>query len=169
MYLQQIATNFSRENYLHTEQGNCQREEQSICCGQGYNYLAHPNTVGHKSFTLSLARCSAQTFNKTLLANNNQFGSPVNNNSTSSGPFPEKWKTGSDLIEWWTIYMPKWSKVSVSSCCKPLTYLHTLFASDLRIFQKKKFSFLLVLENNLLYIPMNYFLTLSVFFLCMLR
>lgn len=48
IYLQQIATNFIRENYLHTEQGNCQSEEQSICCGQEYNYLTHPNPVGHK-------------------------------------------------------------------------------------------------------------------------
>lgn len=71
IYLLQIATNFSRENNLHTEQGNCQSEEQSICCGQGYNYLAHPNTAGHKSFTPCLARSSAQTFNETLLANNN--------------------------------------------------------------------------------------------------
>ena len=71
LYLSQIATNYSGENYLHTEQGNCQSEGQSICCGQGYNYLVHPNTAGHQSFTLSLAKGSAQTFNTMLLANNN--------------------------------------------------------------------------------------------------
>lgn len=90
--------NLTGEHYLHTEQKNCQSEEQSICSGQGCNYLVHPNTVGHRSFILSLASHSVQTLNTMLLANNEELESPANNNSTSFGPFSEKWKK-SNLIK----------------------------------------------------------------------
>lgn len=43
---------------------------------------------------LSLWQEALFTFNTTLLANNNWFGSLVNNNSPSFGPFPEAWKAG---------------------------------------------------------------------------
>lgn len=73
-----MAISLGRENSLHAEERKCQTGEQSICYGEGYNYLIRLNITGHWSYSGYFIRYCVQGSYLTPAGNNQELERPVN-------------------------------------------------------------------------------------------